>query len=55
VAHPVYQYNDGQGMWHLQGRGEVHRGFLWGNLRERDHLEYLGVNGTIILKWIFKK
>jgi hypothetical protein len=23
----------------LWGRGEVHTGFLWGNLRERDHLE----------------
>jgi hypothetical protein len=26
-----------------------------GNLRERDHLEDLVVNGRIILKWIFKK
>jgi len=22
---------------------------------ETDHLEYLGVDGTIIIKWIFKK
>jgi len=27
---------------------------LVGNLMERGHLEDLGVNGRIILKWIFK-
>jgi hypothetical protein len=26
-----------------------------GNLRERDHLEDLGIDGRIILKWILKK
>jgi len=30
----------------------VHTGFWWGNLSERDHLEDLGVDGEIILKWI---
>jgi hypothetical protein len=34
---------------------EVHTGFWWGNLRARDHLEEIGVDGSIILKWIFKK
>ena len=33
----------------------MHTGFWWGNLRERNHLEELGVDGWIILKWIFKK
>jgi hypothetical protein len=27
---------------------------LWGNLRERDHLEDTGVDGRVILKCIFK-
>jgi len=31
------------------------QGFGGGNLTERDYLEYLGVDGRIILKWIFKK
>jgi hypothetical protein len=26
-----------------------------GNLRKRDHLEGPGVDGSIILRWIFKK
>jgi len=37
------------------GRGEVVIGYWWGNLRERDHLEYSGVDGRIILRHIFKK
>jgi len=37
------------------GRGDVYTGFWWGNLRERDHLEYPGVDGRIILRWIFRK
>jgi hypothetical protein len=28
---------------------------LAGNLRERDHLEDQGVDGRIILRWIFRK
>ena len=30
-------------------------GFWWENLRERDHFEDLGVDGRIILRWIFRK
>jgi hypothetical protein len=38
-------------MLHVLGREELHKGFWWGNLRERDHLNDLGINGRIILKW----
>jgi hypothetical protein len=31
----------------------LNRGFCWGNLRGREHFE--GVEGRIILKWIFRK
>jgi hypothetical protein len=34
--------------------GEVYTGFRWGNLTERDHLEDPGVDGKIILRWIFR-
>jgi hypothetical protein len=37
------------------GRREAYTGFWLGNLRERDHLEDSGINGRIILKWIFRK
>jgi hypothetical protein len=37
------------------GRGEVHAGFWWKNLRESDHLEDAGIDGMIILKWMFRK
>jgi hypothetical protein len=33
----------------------VHTGFWWGDLREGDYLGGPGVDGRIILKWIFKK
>ena len=37
------------------GRVEVHTEFLWGNLREGNHLEDRRVDGRIILKWILEK
>jgi len=40
---------------HLCGRREVLTGFWWENLKEIDHLEDPGINGSIILKYIFKK
>jgi hypothetical protein len=37
------------------GKGEACTGFWWGNLRERDHLGDPGVDGRIIIRWIFRK
>jgi hypothetical protein len=37
------------------GREEMLGEFWWGNLRERDHLGDLGIQGSIILKLIFKR
>jgi hypothetical protein len=37
------------------GGGEVYTGFWWGNLKEGDHWGDPGVDGRIILRWIFMK
>jgi len=39
----------------LCGRGETYTGFWWGNLKERGHLGVPGVDGNVILRWIFRK
>jgi hypothetical protein len=33
----------------------VNTGFKWENLREGDHLKDPGVDGRIVLKWIFER
>ena len=35
--------------------GEAYTGFWWGNLREREHLGDPGLDGKIVLRWIFRK
>jgi hypothetical protein len=35
--------------------GEVHTGFWWENLTERDRFEYASVDGRMILRWIYRK
>jgi hypothetical protein len=39
----------------LWGRGEVHTGFWWENLREQDPLEDPGIYGRIMLRQIFRE
>jgi len=34
---------------------EVPAGFCWGDVRERDHLEDLGIDRKLIKKYIFRK
>jgi len=36
-------------------REEVHTGCRWKNLKERDHWGDPGVDGNIILRWIFRE
>ena len=33
----------------------MYTGFWWGNLRERDHLQDPGIDGRMILRWVFRK
>jgi hypothetical protein len=42
----------GLGVWRVWSRCELRGGLLWGNLKERFHLEDLGVDESIILKLI---
>jgi hypothetical protein len=37
------------------GQGRCIQGFGWGSLRESYHLEDPGVEGVIILRWIFSR
>jgi len=45
----------GEGHVAHMGRVEAYTGFWWGNLRERDHLEDPGIDGRILLRWIFRR
>jgi hypothetical protein len=41
-------------MEHAWERGDMYTRFWWGNVRERDHLGDPGIDGRIILIWIFR-
>jgi len=42
-------------MWHEWGKDKSLRTFGWGNQKDRDHLQDLGVEVRIILREIFTK
>jgi len=37
-----------------EGRGEMYTGFWWTNQRVRDHVGDTGLDGRVILRWIFR-
>jgi len=39
----------------VQTGREMHRGFVWRNLKENEHFTDLDVEARTILKWILKK
>jgi hypothetical protein len=43
------------GMWHAWEKREKCRGFWWESLKERDHLEEQGVDGSLGLEWISQR
>jgi len=44
-------------MRHVWGEGAIKKteSLWWRKVKERDYVEYLGKDGTMILKWILKK
>jgi hypothetical protein len=42
-------------MWHVWGKRRGVYRVLMGRPVEKNNLEFLGTDGSIILKWIFKK
>jgi hypothetical protein len=39
-------------MWHAKRMKKPHTEFWFGNMKEKDHLEDIRIDGKIISKWI---
>jgi hypothetical protein len=50
----LYTYTENDARNH-EPTEKVYTGFWWGNLRESYHLGDPGVDGRMILSWIFRK
>ena len=60
ISHKIFGWQNqdvwyGWSLWYVRERGKVHKRLWWASLRERAHLEYLGIDGRIMLKWILNK
>jgi hypothetical protein len=43
-------------MWCVWGENKyIRTGFWWGRVKERDHMQDLGINGRIVLTWSIRK
>jgi hypothetical protein len=54
--HPIYfTLETYRAMQHLRGKQEMHTGLKLRNLKERYHVDNLGIDGSVLLKGILKK
>lgn len=54
-ANIIREIKSTNGMWRGWWRLDVHTGFWWANMRERDHTARPRHRKKVLLKWILKK
>jgi len=42
-------------MWHAWEKSQMCRWYMWGNLKEKDYLEYIEIDVKVILTFMLKK